>query len=411
MGFAPNFRFTKEQLASFTDKQAPIDGGDLPPDLLSRVSRQRTRMLRFYPFFGALACRFRFRLTNKALAAVSPDGVMYINPAYAAELSDQELAGVIVHEVLHPALHHFTRRKHKHPVAWNIAGDYAINAMIAQQAKGPGAKWVSAGALPLYDAKYEGWTVDAIYDDMMKNAIKVPGYVGDMLPEDSPGGKATPDREDYWRRAVVSAAQTHERMRGRGSLPAGVNVLLKEIREPEIPWQVTLSQYIGDNYAGMDYGYRRVSRRQGCVGAGIVLAAPDKTTAPQVIVLIDTSGSMSEYNRVVISEVSGIAKALNAPFRVVFCDAEVQGDVTDARRAEELLDKFKGGGGSDFRPAFEHIRSADKRNVIIAATDGYIGVPETDPGYQGLVWLVTPNGEDPTGGRYGRVIKLKGVNR
>ena len=59
-----------------------------------------------HPFFGSLL----FRFGSKAIAAIATmatDGVsLFYNPEFVETLNAANLAGVLAHEVMHPALHH-----------------------------------------------------------------------------------------------------------------------------------------------------------------------------------------------------------------------------------------------------------------------------------------------------------------
>ncbi len=62
---------------------------------------------------------------------MATDGVsIYYNPGYVETLNASELAGVLAHEVMHPALQHHTRRGGRNPKRWNMACDYAINPLL-----------------------------------------------------------------------------------------------------------------------------------------------------------------------------------------------------------------------------------------------------------------------------------------
>ena len=82
--------------------------------LFRRISAARTRLMALVPFFGHLALNLKLRVAkpgeNVPTAAVSPDGTLTLNYTFCAKLSDAELAGLICHEVLHPALHCWLRQ-------------------------------------------------------------------------------------------------------------------------------------------------------------------------------------------------------------------------------------------------------------------------------------------------------------
>jgi predicted metal-dependent peptidase len=138
--------------------------------------------------------------------------------------------------------------------------------------------------------------------------------------------------------------------------------------------------------------------------------------APQVevAVVVDTSGSMGRKEmEAALAELDGILRSVRGEVRVVSCDAEVQkaGKVTRAADAAKLL---KGGGGTDFVPAFDHL-VRHRPGVTIVVTDGHGPAPDDEPRWTDTVWLLV--GKDtrtpypasrPFGGdvQWGEVIKV-----
>src|SRR5579863_850637 len=127
----------------------------VPSDL--RVQKARTTLLLDHPFFGTLL----FRLGGKASRSVTTmatDGVsLFYNPEFVDTLNAAELAGVLAHEVMHPALQHHTRRGDRDGKRWNMACDYAINPLL-----------LDAGlTLPndvLIDHSFRGMSAERIYN-------------------------------------------------------------------------------------------------------------------------------------------------------------------------------------------------------------------------------------------------------
>ena len=83
--------------------------------------------------------------------------VLRYNPAFVDTLNAATLAGVLAHEVMHPALKHHTRRAKRDPRRWNEACDYAINPLL-----------LDAGlSLPddvLVDPRFRGMSAEQIYN-------------------------------------------------------------------------------------------------------------------------------------------------------------------------------------------------------------------------------------------------------
>src|SRR5579863_2343287 len=154
----------------------------VPSDL--RVQKARTTLLLDHPFFGTLL----FRLGGKASRSVTTmatDGVsLFYNPEFVDTLNAAELAGVLAHEVMHPALQHHTRRGDRSPARWNMACDYAINPIL-----------LDAGlTLPkdvLIDSRFRGMSAERIYN-LIEEDDKQEGSSGQ--PDSQPGtGSGRPE--------------------------------------------------------------------------------------------------------------------------------------------------------------------------------------------------------------------------
>ena len=122
-----------------------------------RIQKARTALLLDHPFFGSLLFRLGGRPSN-SIQTMATDGVsLFYNPTFVETLNAAELAGVLAHEVMHPALQHHTRRGDRDRKRWNMACDYAVNPLL-----------LDAGlTLPkdvLVDQRFRGMSAERIYN-------------------------------------------------------------------------------------------------------------------------------------------------------------------------------------------------------------------------------------------------------
>ncbi len=95
-----------------------------------RIQKARTALLLDHPFFGSLLFRLK-GLERRSIQTMATDGVsLFYNPEFVETLCQSELAGVLAHEVMHPALQHHIRRGDRSLKRWNMACDYAINPLL-----------------------------------------------------------------------------------------------------------------------------------------------------------------------------------------------------------------------------------------------------------------------------------------
>jgi predicted metal-dependent peptidase len=432
-----NMQMTKAfKLAAMSVAQTPAedvmsesDKAALAQKVRDLVSKALTRMISRVKFFGYLGLQMRPRMAEPhegvPTAGIAPDGTVVINPDFFLPLSIKEAAGVLAHEACHPGLHFWGRKGSRNHLLFNIAHDLSFNFMIEEMAGGE----IELPKGALLDPKFHGMAAEAIYSHLQKGDQGTPGITnikckggGDINIDvngggDGTGGEAYGDcREDLsstkdgkkaargdkgaqqklsnnWKINIAQAAQAHEKSNGKGSLPAGLRRYIDNLLHPKLEWEEELRRWCGENGKPDDYSFRRPSRRS--YGIGTVLPGLYSAGMPDVMLLIDSSGSMStaEIKRG-ISEAHGILEALDCEIRVMVCDAAVHVDMT----VEDAMDiEIKGGGGSSFIPAFEAIHETGFQGAVICFTDGMIDVPTEMPnGMKGCLWLSSPGYGPPT---------------
>ena len=127
----------------------------------------------------------------------------------------------------------------------------------------------------------------------------------------------------------------------------------------------------------------------------------------------DTSGSMSQRDigegRAMLADI--IRMFQNVKVWVVDCDAGVHGDpyeLTDRTVQHFLEAPMKGGGGTDFRPAFEYAqKNFAHLKMLVYFTDGYGTFPNIDIPYNfKTVWLLQPPHCEEVDVPFGQVLPL-----
>jgi predicted metal-dependent peptidase len=95
-----------------------------------------------------------------------------------------------------------------------------------------------------------------------------------------------------------------------------------------------------------------------------------------------------------MGELEDIRKRFNAKVYVLDCDASVHS--SRWLNPNEPLPVLNGGGGTDFRPVFDHIQENRlKPDYVVFFTDGY-GSFGDDPGLP-LLWVMTSEVDPPFG--------------
>ncbi len=390
-------------------------------DMATRVKRARVALILKYPFFGTLAMHLEVEACpdNKhGVYSAATDGKhLFYSPEWFATLSDEEIKGVVTHEVLHAALAHMTREGTRIHDIWNIAIDFAVNAIIIKNN-------IVLPASRLYEQQYEDKCAEDIYADLIKNAVVITGMhtldqhlrpqggAGSGKDETAPQGAGEkggsgrlPDynpRDKDWPSILAAAA---EAARGQGKMPAGMDRLIDETLNPRIPWRQMLAEFIV-NANKHDYDMRRPNRRH--IHNGVYLPSL-RGEELDIVVAIDTSGSISDEElSQFIAEVNGIMSSIRGwTLHVMGCDAAVHG--YERVQYPESLDfrlVCKGRGGTDFCPVFEKVNEeALTPACLIYLTDTYGTFPDDEPGYP-VLWIINnTEGKVP----WGRSARLTDV--
>jgi predicted metal-dependent peptidase len=172
---------------------------------------------------------------------------------------------------------------------------------------------------------------------------------------------------------------------GRGTAPAGWRRWAEGVAEPLQDWRTLLGAAlrarIGAAGGAGDHTYRRPGRRTPSLGGKVVLPSL-RRPPPQVAVVVDTSGSVSDQDLgSALSEVAGISRAVGVQgnrIAVYSCDAAVH-TVQRVCKAEEIT--LTGGGGTDLRKGIDRAAAAAPRpDVIVVLTDGDTPWPAAAPG-------------------------------
>ena len=354
---------------------------------MDKIIKARTSLILDHPFFGCLALRLVTREdTNIPTANTDGESLSY-NPDFINSLTLAEVIGIVAHEVMHCAMGHHWRMEHRNVRKWNIACDYAVNLEL-----------VSVGfTLPasrLLDSRYTNMSAEQIYDLLPDSSSSEqdpdPGKCGGVTEPQDEAKRVESAAE--WKVAVTQAAEVSAK---QGSLPDSIQRMVKDILYPPLPWYTLLRDFV-ERTARNDYSWSRPSPRY--FSQGLVLPSLISEELPEVVVAVDTSGSISEEDLSRFAEeTSAVLGAYNTTVRVVYCDAQVHGEEEYTRADLPLKLKPMGGGGTDFRPVFEHIAGKGLTpSCLIYLTDGYGKFPQEEAEYP-VLWVMTTDVKAPNG--------------
>jgi predicted metal-dependent peptidase len=349
----------------------------------------RDSFVRESPFLGALVLKLPLTITNDPrirTACVDGRGWCYFDRTFLSALELQEVRAILLHETLHVALDFFGRKGSRHHLRWNVAHDFAVNALIDQSNLSQGFLAWPRGFFPLRNENYANLPAEVIYDQLPENLATLGLGEQDVL-EDQWERMSEEERGDarrLWQQRLVEAAESAMGTQGINCLPKWAQKLLGPILEPQVAWQVRLAQKVHGHLEGRRRTFARPGRRSQAVGHLLPGARPDVGT---VGVFLDVSGSISSRELgAFLGELLGILQETEVATRIIHWDTDISADVwidePDALRTalSAELHQFWGGGGTNPQCLIDHLRDSQAEALPLPSyglllTDGLVPWP------------------------------------
>lgn len=328
--------------------------------------------------------------------------------AFVDSLTDAELRFVILHECYHKMYRHLITWKHLHDKNHNTANmscDYNINGKLVDENREDGFAAMPRDAdgnqIGLYDEQFRkpdgSWSDTAVIFKMLEQQQNQP-QGNESGGDDSQGTSSAQSQgqgqgqgfDDHdWEGAdnlsddeVKDLEKEIDVAIRQGSMIAsksGVtgNRLLDELMQAKVDWREVLREFIQTTCTGNDYStWKRPNRRY--IGAGVYLPSGISEKVDELVIAIDTSGSIPDSDLAVfLSEVQAICTTVKPDkVRILYWGHEVVGDESYATHELDTLAQStrpKGGGGTDVECVVEYMqRHQIKPQATIIFTDGYL---------------------------------------
>jgi predicted metal-dependent peptidase len=374
--------------------------------------------------------------TRDVPIAATDGSALMLNPDKFFEYNLKERTFIVAHEILHCILNHCvmmhgfrTRGKVAYPDGkeipyihelMNIAMDLVINDVLVQSKDNQGKAIFQYNKDWLHDPSkvtQADSSLDAyrkVYEEAKKNGkIKQlqlgkisggqaagqsgQGFDQHLNPGTSQGKdphSASQERnEGQWQTAIAAAAAAAKAM---GSLPAGLERLIKDILNPQVDWREHIKALFARKVGAGSFDWRKADRR--LITRDIYAPARSGFGAGDIVVAVDTSGSIGEREvSMFFAEMGGILEDLK-PQRlfVLWCDAKIH-RVDETSETSDLYDLrakgAPGGGGTSFVPVFDWMDESGLRpDAVVYLTDGYGTFPPEAPAYPVIWGSITPEG-------------------
>jgi predicted metal-dependent peptidase len=322
---------------------------------------------------------------------------MHADPEVTADWTPAQLGSVLIHHVCHLLRTHGERAQDTgvrpdEAADWIRAADAEINDDLVPA----GLELPGRPVLPRDLRAEDGLLAEQYFAGIRRQAARAAesqarsgqwldcGSGADGIPRPGQGqgseGGLPRWQADLLRRQVAQDVIAYGKQ--PGTVPAGLLRWAEEVLTPKVNWRAVLAaelrRAVAEVSGAVDYSYRRPSRRSAVAGPVVLPAL--RRPVPEVAVVCDTSGSMTEdLLAMVLAEVEGLLRALGLArqVRVLACDTAVAPAqrVSSARQVELI-----GGGGTDMGAGIGAAAALRPRPAVtVVLTDGYTPWPAAAP--------------------------------
>ena len=317
---------------------------------------------------------------------------------FCESLNDAQLRFLVLHECYHKLYRHLTTWRWMYDENARLANqacDFVINVKLVDDNVDGFAKMDGPLKMGCYDRKYAGWDSAQVYNDLKNN------------PPPSGGGSGTGFDEHGWDDAKEMTVQEKQDLAREideairqgalmaGKMGSGGDRTLEGLLQPQVDWREVLRDFVQATCQGNDYStWRRPNRRY--IGAGIYMPSGISESIGEIVVAIDTSGSIGGPQlSAFLTEVKSVAETVHPEaIRILYWDTEVCGD---ERYEGDDVDKIvqstkpKGGGGTMVECVPKYLQAKQiKAQCVIVLTDGYLGGSWGD-WHHPVLWTILNN--------------------
>ena len=337
------------------------------------------------PYFGTLVTTLEFRENENIANKRNLGDIFEYNPEYLEVLSIDEVTTLLANSAMHQALFHGERGEGKVSSVWQLASDYAINDLLVENG-------FMLPPMANYSSRFERLYTEQIYTTLLGEL--------DIDEDDEPQEEQEQEVEQVGEEILTQEEyklileQLGVKLEKQGDLPKGIERFVTSNRNPQISWREELYRYV-NVHAKSDYRMFPPSKKHLYRGIALPSIYGEEL---KIAVAIDTSASIDdELLNIFLTELEEIMQIFtHYMIELIECDATIQ-NIQQLTPHEPLVSTFKGGGGTDFSPVFEHLEmSHEDFKFLIYFTDGQGKFPDYLPNID-VLWVMPQMGDIPFG--------------
>jgi predicted metal-dependent peptidase len=375
--------------------KCPLSWEDIKMQVNENIVKAKAALIVDQPFFASILLGLSMTEDSRIKTmATNGDEIRY-NPEFAASLSLSEMIFVMAHETMHCVFQHMYRRGNKNHNKYNIAADYIINDLLAQEKIGTMPQGCLMNSALVQQG---GYTTEGVYNLLPdSDESKQAGDMGNggSMDDVIDAGKDEAEMSQKEAEMRVKVVQASNAAKMCGKLSQNMARVIGDLTSSKVDWRAVLRRFLSER-AKVDLSYAKPKRR--FMAEDIYLPSLNGEKMGSVVVGIDCSGSINgPLLDSFASEVKSIvSEVMPAVTHIVYFDSEVlrQDSFTPD---SEIEIKPCGGGGTAFSPIFRYI---DKENLEPSACVVLTDLECSDfgecPNYP-VLWASTAKGNAPFG--------------
>lgn len=316
-----------------------------------------------------------------------------INPISFLYLDENEMKGILKHEILHLILHHHNREKtlksEYSKIAINIAMDISVNQYI-NHLPGFSLKLNSVNlALDLNMKLNE--TLEYYTKEISKAINRDNMLIGKI--RDLTGLDYSLVHDEWSRGNDLNKEISREKLNStiiyasKGSVPEEIKSLLPNLNKAKINWVNEIRNAIKLIPSKNKKTITRRNRRQ---PERLDLRGDIKKYTPKIVIALDISASIeNEDVKDFLSEMLSLVNYYKEPIRVIECDDTIRRDYT-IKTFNDIKDITERTGATRFSPVFKLLREENNReSLLIYFTDGFGEEKLNVRPINDTIWVVT----------------------
>jgi len=362
-------------------------------DAQLKVSRAIIKLVSNHTFYGSCALRLNVR-EDENTKTMSTNGRNILWGREAVDSwTEEEVIGVIAHEVLHVVWMHHLRIGDRQHGKWNIATDFTINSTLKEDG-------FSLPADGLYSKEHKDKNAEKIYDEIEDDYYEDPtwGLVAEL--KDDQGNPLTGEEKekaiDDVKEMITTAADAAKK--AGQEVNGSISDLIKGVGTPQVDWRGYLRTTIM-NKKPVESSWSKPNRKM-LSELDMYMPSMLSYSPGAISVVLDTSASVSKKEReLFLSELQSINESLKPEAINVICvDTNVAKcySFTPYDDISELT--LVGGGGTDMNPGFKYVMEClpETETLLCFSDCDFFGEWPEEPNMP-VIWLSTHNKDNPYG--------------